>query len=118
MIRVITPYIIICGSLVHIFCCGIPLLLSISSLASIIGIHSLAMFEVEWFEAIEGYVLLISGFLLIVTIAADQISKKMNCVESNVCQHEPCDKKKRVSSYMLKIALILYSLNLLTLILQ
>lgn len=116
MIRIVTPYVIICSALMHIFCCGIPLLLSVTSLVNIVGISSLSIFEVDWFEAIESYIVLFSGVLLITTIAINQFSKKINCIESGACEHKPCDEKKHHSSYVLNIAIILYALNLLTLV--
>jgi hypothetical protein len=117
MIRTITPYFIICSALIHIFCCGIPLLLSITSLTNIIGISSLAIFEIEWFESVEGYILLFSGFLLIANVMLDRFSKKINCVEIGACQHEPCHEKKLTSSHVLNIAIILYAVSLFTLVL-
>lgn len=81
-------------------------------MTTLLGISSLSIFEVEWFEAVENYVLIFSGILLLITYAADRFSKKINCLENDFCQHEPCDNKKNFSTRVLKITTILFLINL------
>lgn len=102
----------------HVFCCGLPLLLSITSIAAIFGVSSLHIFEIEWFEAVEDYVLIISGIVLAVTYVADRYSKKLDCLKEGFCSHPPCSEKKRASSYILKIAIGLYVVNVMTVLLN
>lgn len=114
MLKTITPYFIIVGCAMHIFCCGLPLLLSITSLTNVFGVSSLSVFEIEWFEAVEDYVLILSGMLLFVTYLINRLSKKLDCSKDDFCTHPPCIEKKNISSYMFKIAVILYLLNIMT----
>jgi len=118
MLKTITPYFIILGCLMHLFCCGLPLLLSITSLTTAIGISSLSIFEIEWFEAVENYVLIISGVMLAVTYIINRSSKELDCSESGFCTHPPCGEKKNSSSYILRIAIVLYLVNIVTLVLN
>ena len=75
-------------------------------------------FEIQWFESIEDHVILVSGALLIITFALDYFSKKLDCLKDGACQHPPCNKKKERSSLILKIAVILYAINILTVFLN
>ena len=118
MLRTFTSSFIILGSIMHIFCCGLPLLLSFTSLATVFGISSLTIFEIEWFEAVEGYVLIISGVMLLMTFIIDRYSKQLDCSENEFCTHPPCGEKKNTYSYILRIAIILYFINIITVVLN
>lgn len=118
MLKTITTFFIIMGSLMHIFCCGLPLLLSITSLATAIGISSLGIFEIGWFEPIENYILIIMGIMLAMTYIINRYSKKLDCTESGFCAHPPCEEKKDISGYLLRIAIVLYLVNIVTFLLN
>ena len=112
MLKTLSTFFVIMGSLMHIFCCGLPLLLSITSFATTLGISSLSIFEVGWFEPIENYVLIIMGLMLALTYFVNRSSKKLDCTEDGSCTHPPCDEKKDISGYLLKIATVLYLVNI------
>ena len=118
MLTRITPYFVIISGAMHLFCCGLPLFLSITSLTTFFGISSLGVFEIEWFEEIENYVLILSGVLLFFTLGIDSFSKKINCLENGVCSHPPCEDKKHFSSYVLRIAIILFLCSMITLLIN
>ena len=110
------PYLVIVGSMLHIFCCGIPLLLSITNLSTMLGVSTLHMFELEWFERIEPYVLIISGFILVITIAGNYVFKSQN--KSEIECDETCTQKRYFSEKLLYVAVFLLTLNILTVILN
>lgn len=114
MLKTITPYFIIVGCAMHIFCCGLPLLLSITSLTTVFGLSSLSVFEIEWFEAVEDYVLILSGMMLLVTYLINRLAKNLDCLKDGFCTHPPCSEKKSMSIDIFKIAVILYLLNIMT----
>ena len=118
MLKTFSTFFVILGSLMHLFCCGLPLLLSITSLATTLGFSSLSIFEVEWFEPIENYVLLVMGIMLALTYFVNRSSKKLDCTEDGSCTHPPCDEKKDISGYLLKIAVVLYLVNITTFLLN
>ena len=80
MFKYLSPFFVLLSSGMHLFCCGIPLLLSISSLGVIFGISGTA-FEIEWFEAIEDKVMVVSGFVLFLSFFVDQFNKQRVCNE-------------------------------------
>ena len=118
MLKTFSTFFVILGSLMHLFCCGLPLLLSITSLATTLGFSSLSIFEFEWFEPIENYVLIVMGIMLAATYLVNRSSKQIDCTEDGLCEHPPCDEKKDISGYLLKIAVVLYLVNILTVILN
>lgn len=117
MLKYLAPTFVIMSCAMHLFCCGIPLLLSVTSLATSLGISSGSVFEFEWFETIERELIILSGIILCVTIAAHMISRYLNCYEDAACCDTPCDNKKLISAYLLRGASLLYLVNLSTLLL-
>lgn len=109
----ISNSLVICSSLMHIFCCGIPLILSITSLGAMLGISGAEYFEFEWYESIEDKVLIFSGAILAIT-AAFRIYGKVKCAEQEVCCDEiSCEENRDISGLVFKVAVILYAINLL-----
>lgn len=100
------------SALMHVFCCGIPLLLAVTNLATLFGIAGVGALHAEWFEQFEVAALVIAGVMLVLTIGLQFISNRINCRTDGACVHEPCDSKKRFSENMLKFAVALYVVNL------
>ena len=104
---------VISSALMHVFCCGLPLMLTAANVAALFGIAGAGAIHAPWFEQIEVYVLVISGAMLAITGLIQYISNRIDCRTEGSCAHEPCDKKKHLSARIFQIALALYSLNLL-----
>ena len=108
MLRYLSQFLVIISCGIHIFCCGIPLLLSISSLGIILGISGNAL-EIEWFEAIEDKVIIISGLVLFTTILIQKLNKKHSCNNDESCSHtNNIDFSQKLTYF----ALFLYCINL------
>ena len=110
MFKYLSPFFVLLSSGMHLFCCGIPLLLSISSLGVIFGISGTA-FEIEWFEAIEDKVMVVSGFVLFLSFFVDQFNKQRVCNEH--AENCPDISNKKSSNKLTQAALVLYAVNLL-----
>lgn len=105
---------VIISCFMHVFCCGIPLLLSITSVAAMLGVAGVKTFKLSWFiGSIEPQILMISGAILTISLAGQFISNRLDCHTDGHCIHEPCDKKKTFSERLLIIAVCLYVINLL-----
>jgi len=115
MLRYLAPSFVIASGVMHLFCCGIPLVLSITSLSAVFGFSSGSALELEWFEAIEQELMVVSGAILLATFAAQVMSRRLNCYEDAACCDSPCDGKKTISTYLLIGASFLYLINLATL---
>ena len=70
---------ILLGCLMHLFCCGIPTLMALTSLAAVLGVSTGSLGEWEWYEAIEPHVLVASGVLLLLSIISSVMSRYMDC---------------------------------------
>ncbi|MDG1286566.1 MAG: hypothetical protein P8P30_03265 [Rickettsiales bacterium] len=103
---------ILLGSLMHLFCCGIPTLLALTSLAAVLGISTGAVGEWEWYEAIESYVLVASGVLLLFSIIAYAMSRYVDCSAQESCTHLPCERRKDHYRSILIAVTVLYAFNL------
>lgn len=99
----------------HFFCCGLPIVFSLVSLLSGVGlIAAMPMGITHWHEAMHQYelpMIMVSGVVIVLGWALHAIAKKLDC-RTTGCAHEPCGSKKRKSSRILLIATGLYVLNL------
>ena len=78
MIKFLSSYFLLLSCLTHFFCCGIPLILSLTSLTSILSFSSLAFFDFPWFEDIEILFFIITTFVYILLIFTQFNSKRFN----------------------------------------
>jgi hypothetical protein len=118
MFKYVAPSLVIVGCLMHLFCCGIPLLLSLTSLATTLGLSSGSMLGAKWYQQIEQELVLASGVVLFFTLLAHLIGKKLSCGENGGCSSAPCDRKKSFSFKLLLGASGLYLLNMFVLLLK
>ena len=105
-------YLALATCLMHLFCCGLPMLLSIGTLAAIFGLSGGEWLHPEWLHDYETMLLIASGALLFITGAAQWISARINCRTDGHCHHEPCNNKKRLAQRLYIIAVGLFAVNL------
>lgn len=108
----VTYSFIIGSSLMHVFCCGIPLLLTLFNVAAMFGMTSASILNNAWFEQFEEAAIIVSAVLLLITGALQYISYRINCRTDGACHHEPCDSKKRISQRIYWLAVLLFIMNL------
>ena len=108
MFKYLSPFLVILSCGMHIFCCGIPLFLSISSLGAMLGISG-AAFEIEWFEAIEDKVFIISGLVLLFSIFTQSFFN-----QDDYCDDETCTigDHNAFQKNLTRLAVILYLINI------
>lgn len=105
-------YSFVIGScLMHVFCCGLPLMMSAANVAALLGITGAGLAHSLWFEQFEVTIMIVSGVMLAITALLQAISKRINCRTTGSCVHEPCDKKKSLSERAFQIAVVLYVVN-------
>ena len=78
MIKFLSSYFLLLSCLTHFFCCGIPLILSLTSLTSILGFSTLAFFDFPWFEDIELQFFLITTFIYILLVFTHLKTKRFD----------------------------------------
>jgi len=108
----LTYALLVSSALMHIFCCGIPLILALMNMTVVFGIAGAGALHSGWFEQFEMTVLVVSGTLLVVTGLIQFISGRVDCRTDGICAHQPCDKKKHLSKRIFQFAVVLYIINL------
>ncbi|MCF8496233.1 MAG: hypothetical protein K9G62_06165 [Alphaproteobacteria bacterium] len=98
----------------HVFCCVLPTLFSVLSLLAgmgIIGVMPVWLQDVH--EALHEWELPLiaaSGAVLVLGWALESYSRKIDCHDTG-CHHGPCGDKKKASIFVLKIATLLFLVN-------
>lgn len=78
MIKFLSSYFLLLSCLTHFFCCGIPLILSLTSLTSILGFSTLSFFDFPWFEDIELQFFLFTTFIYVLLVFTQLKTKRFN----------------------------------------
>ena len=105
---------VILSQLTHIFCCGLPFLVSFLSFFSILGISTTlpAMF-LELHDMLHIWelpILIFSGAMVAFGWGLHVLSMRLDC-RSTGCGHEPCGPKKGRSALVLQLASVLFLIN-------
>ena len=102
------------SGLSHLFCCGVPFVISILSLVANAGFLASLPSGLEYFhELMHGYekgLFVFSAFILLLGWGLHFVAKRMDC-HSTGCSHPPCDTKKTKSSWILIVATIIFVVN-------
>ena len=110
MIRFYSSYILVFTSLTHCFCCGIPLLLGISSISASTLFFGPSFFNIELFEIVELILFAFSTIILTFLISfevgnyiKEKLEKKNCCNEKNYGSSSKIIKKNIIISSTLYI---------------
>ena len=99
----------------HVFCCVLPTIVSLASILTGLGLVSAlpAGFETlhDFMHEYEALMVIFSGVVLAAGWGLYRLSLRLDCAHTG-CHHEPCRPKKRSASLMLKIATVLFAVNL------
>ena len=99
----------------HIFCCGLPMVFSIISLLSGLGLIAVMPAGLEFLHhALHDYeipMIMMSGFVLLMGWGLHYIAYRIDCHNTG-CVHGSCAPKKRRSSKVLMVATALFLLNI------
>ncbi len=112
MLKKLSYSFLLSSSAIHVFCCGIPAVMSLFSITALFGLSGGIMMEPAWFNAIEFPLLVLSASLLALTGALHWISTRMDCRTDGHCVHPPCDSEKHRARIIYSVALGLFILNL------
>lgn len=98
----------------HIFCCGLPMVFSVMSLASGLGLMAAMPASLEFLHhAIHDYeipMIMMSGLVILMGWALHYVAYRIDC-RSTGCAHGPCAPKKKRSSKVLMVATGLFIFN-------
>lgn len=107
---------IIASEASHIFCCVLPTVFSLLSLMVGLGMVTAMpggmVFLHEALHAWEIPMISASGGIIVLGWALHYYSMKIDCHDTG-CGHGPCGPKKKTATTILKIATVLFAVNLL-----
>ncbi len=99
----------------HVFCCGLPMVFSVMSLMSGLGLVATMPSGLNFLhEALHDYeipMIMASGFILVVGWGLHYIAYRIDCHDTG-CVHGSCQPKKNRSARVLIIATGLFVLNI------
>lgn len=107
--------VVVLSELSHIFCCVLPTVFSIMGILVGLGVAGAMPLWLgglhdmihEW----EIPVIIMSGFVLILGWTVHNISERMDCHDTG-CHHPPCGPQKKNSVLILRIATLLFAINI------
>ncbi len=98
----------------HVFCCGLPMVFSLLSLMSGVGLVATMPSGLAFLhEKLHGYeipMIVTSGAIIIMGWVLNYIAYRIDCHNTG-CAHGPCTPKKKRSAKVLYIATGLFLLN-------
>lgn len=106
---------VLASEITHVFCCGLPVIVSTMSLMASLGLISvlptgiMALHDIM--HAYEVPMIIASAAVLALGWALHHISERLNCVKDSDCHHEPCAPKKKKASKVLWFATVLFAVN-------
>ena len=105
---------IIASETSHVFCCVLPTLFSMLSLATGFGLIAAMPLGLQVLHEMmhhwEVPMILASGFVVMMGWGAHFLAIKLDCHDTG-CAHGPCTPKKRKAGKILKVATILFVAN-------
>ncbi len=106
---------VVLSELSHVFCCVLPSVFSILTILVGMGlIGAMPIWMEELHHVMHGWelsLIAISGSVLALGWALHFVSKAMDCHDTG-CEHEPCEPKKKHTARILKIATLLFAVNI------
>lgn len=106
------------AALSHIFCCVLPLIVSVLSLSTVAG-GALGLSALhEHMHDYELPILIFAGIMLSVSAISLLIARRLDCASDACCSHAPCAPRKNISYKIFWVALILFGINCIVLFLE
>lgn len=107
---------IVLSEFVHVFCCGLPTMFSVLSIAVGMGVMgSMPGVIVGMHDALHYYelpIIVSSGLILFAGWGLYLYSRKIDCLTDGACSHKPCSPKKDRTKLFMIVATLLFCMNL------
>lgn len=106
---------VIASEVSHVFCCVLPVLFSVLSLLAGLGmVSAMPQIFVDLHQMIHAYevpMITLSAVVLGFGWLLYYVSRKLDCHDTG-CGHGPCEPRKQNAHVILKIATVLFVINL------
>ena len=113
MIKYFSSYALVLSGFTHLFCCGVPFFISLSSLTSNLFYYELHFVDFELLEITEHYLLALTSLIFFFLILSEVYSKKIKCdKDDDCCTEEQCDSKQKTFKLNIVLSASLYIVNI------
>ena len=111
MFKYYSSYALVLSNCTHLLCCGLPILIGLSSFTNILFFES-QVFNSEILETFEIPLFLLTSTIFLFLITSGVYNKNIKCVENNdCCTEEECDSKNKRFKSNIIFSSLLYVLN-------
>jgi hypothetical protein len=111
MFKYYSSYVLVFTGFTHALCCGIPLLIGLSSIFSNVLVFKMFAFDFELLESLEIYLFTFSTLLILMLVSMEVYNRKINCSEEECCDEEQCDSTQKKIRFNFIFSSILYLFN-------
>ena len=111
MLRYYTSFFLVASGLCHLLCCGIPIILSISSIFSNLIIFEAFYLNIELLEIGEKYLFTITTIIFLSLIAYEIYNKIKFSKGGSNCAEQECDSTKKRTKLNIYVSVVLYFFN-------
>ncbi len=113
MIKFLSSYLLLFSCITHFFCCGIPFILGVTSLTSILGYSTLIFFDFSWFEKIEIQLFIFTSCIFIILVFTQLKNKGLNSSTEKLFINSSENTKNKLIARNIYISSSFYFFNLL-----
>lgn len=103
------------SEVVHVFCCGLPMVFSLLSLLSGIGLIASMPVGLEFLHHLmhdyEIPMIMVAGFIISIGWGVYYVGRQLDCRVEAGCHHQSCTPKKKRSARILVLATLLFAVN-------
>ena len=112
MFKYYSSYLLVLGGLTHLVCCGIPILLGLSSIFTNLMLFEFTFLNFELLETAEKYLFALTSLIFLLLILQELYNRKIKCVnDDDCCSEKECDSTKNKIKFNLIFSSFLYVTN-------
>ncbi len=111
MFKYYSSYVLVIGGFTHLFCCGIPLLIGLSSFFTNLFFFDSITFDSYLLETAETFLFGLTTLLFLMLISLEIYNKKIKCADDDCCSEEECNSTKQKIKFNIILSLALYIVN-------
>ena len=112
MFKYYSSYFLVLGGLTHLLCCGIPILIGLSSIFTNLIFIEFTFFNFEILETAEKYLFALTSLIFLLLILQELYNGKIKCViDDDCCSEKECDSTKNKIKFNHIFSSFLYVTN-------
>ncbi len=112
MFKYYSSYALVFSGFTHLLCCGIPFVLSLSSLSTNFFFFESNLFDFESLEIAEYYLFSLTSLLFLMLLSFEVYNRKIKCAkEDDCCNEDECDSTKKTIRFNIILSTTLYIVN-------